>query len=152
MRQLAPAAYPDSGPVSASAPVEAGAGLERTLNAWCDQRKLGAAALAERDVEGMERALEFREALRPRIEELMGRLHHGSSASRELIASVLDLAIEAAAEDVQLADAMQAEHAQLRQEIATLEREIGALRRGDGPFAAYSRPNALNPHRLNIVR
>jgi hypothetical protein len=65
---------------------------------------------------------------------------------------VLDLAIEAAAEDVQLADAMQAEHAQLRQEIATLEREIGALRRGDGPFAAYSRPNALNPHRLNIVR
>jgi cell division protein FtsB len=151
MRELA-VDYLDPEPVSASAHVEAGAGLKRTLHAWCGQRKLGAAALAESDVEGMERALEFREALRPRIEELIGRLHHGSGASRELIASVLELALEAAAEDVQLTDAIQAEHAQLRQEIATLEREIGALRRGDGPFAAYRRPGALNPHRLNIVR
>lgn len=132
-----------SDPVSPSASTEVE--LQRALHAWCEQCEVATAALAESDTDGLGQALEARDRLRSRIEAMMARARAEGGASPGLLSTLQALGRDAAAADQRLTLMMETERTRLRKEIDT-------LRKGSGPVAAYRRPNAPNPHRLNIVR
>ena len=140
----------DAGPsLPAADPVPvagaAGSALRDALHAWVEQCEAAAAASSTGDITALERALALRDALRPRIEEMMRRIHRAGAASTHLRAEVAQLGRKAAGADARLTAMLEAESVRLRAEVDTLQR-------GTGPVAAYRRPDAPNPHRLNIVR
>ena len=140
----AAAAEPARAP--APVPLEAvGAELLRALRAWSGECEAGEAALAVGDTDGLEQALAVREALRPRIQELTGRLRSGAGLPEGVLVEIARLGNEAAARDAALVGQMEAARIRLR-------RDIDTLRRGNAPVAAYRRPDSPNPHRLDIVR
>jgi hypothetical protein len=127
-------------------PAEAvGAELLRALRAWSDQCDAGAAAIALGNTDALEQALAARDGLRPRIQSLVSALRTDADGPEELRAEIGRLAADAAARDATLVERMEAERVRLR-------RDIDSLRRGNAPVAAYRRPDAPNPHRLDIVR
>jgi hypothetical protein len=122
-----------------------GAELLRALRAWCAECEAGEAAIALRDTDALEQALAARESLRPRIQDLTGRLRSGGEVPEGILEAIAGLGGEAAARDAALVERMEAERVRLR-------RDIDSLQRGNAPVAAYRRPDAPNPHRLDILR
>jgi hypothetical protein len=86
-----------------------------------------------------------RDALRPKIQELTGRLRASGQLAPALQEQIAHAGTEVASADAVLVQAMEVERVRLRG-------EIDALRPGPAPASGYRRAGAPNPHRLNIVR
>lgn len=128
-------------PVPGSA---AGAELQQALRAWLEHCANGVQALQQGDVDALEQRLDDREALRPRIQVLLGRVL-ADGVSPALRSQIARLAAEAGDADAHLTRLMEAEQFRLRH-------EIDALRQETTSEAAYRRSDAPSPHRMNIVR
>jgi hypothetical protein len=128
-----------------SEPVSAATELQQVLWAWKGHCLDGATALAARDTEALERSIAARDALRPRIESLIATLDHAGGPSPEAFAAVERLQQEAAAAEGRLV-------ALLGAEVTRVRRDTDRIGRASASTAAYGRPDAPSPHRLDIVR
>jgi hypothetical protein len=119
--------------------------LQQALWSWkghCDE---AAAALAGHDLDVADRALAAREAMRPRIQELVGRLRASGAAPGQALGAIARLQQSAAAAEERLISVLEGEQFRLR-------RDIDGLGRPSAPATAYGRADAPSPHRLDIVR
>ena len=118
--------------------------LQQTLWSWTGHCDEAAAALAGDDLEAADRSLLAREALRPRIQELVGTLRR-SGAAAEALGAISRLQQSAAAAEERLISVLEGEQFRLR-------REIDGIGRTSASAAAYGRAHGVSPHRLDIVR
>ena len=130
-----------------TAPDDAGvaAELEQALDSWrsfCDR---AAAGVAGHDLEAADQALGAREALRPRITELVARLRATAPPARETLRAIESLQKDAAEAESRLVNVLEGERFRLR-------REIDGAGRPSAPVSAYGRATESSPHRLDIVR
>lgn len=135
------AASPPNGG-SGSSPATA---LQQAIWAWKGHCVAGASALGVRDLDALQRALDGREALQPRIAELVRSLQNARGLTGADFSAVLRLHKEACAADDRLVSLLAAER-------SGLKREIDNPGAGSSRAAAYGRADAPSPHRLDIVR